>query len=201
MAESIVLVRLTRNLRYKLTYVQIFESFLETGPEPPVSDLLQALIEAQQSAIAPLSRYLRHLGVQAQDLEFDQRLLKHAAERDTVKAQLRFIYDGLKRAVSWYSTQLADKQMTSDPDLRSLLVELGEIDAAKLWRTEATMGMLRISTTVKDKTWDDQQPPRSQQTESEWQPRLMEDVGNSDWENRWRNKWQRPNRYRGEGSR
>ena len=30
MTESIVVVRLTRNLRYKLTYVKIFESFLES---------------------------------------------------------------------------------------------------------------------------------------------------------------------------
>ena len=61
MTQSIVVVRLTRNLRYKLTYVQIFESFLKAEPEPVVSDLLEALIQAQQSAIAPLSRYLRHL--------------------------------------------------------------------------------------------------------------------------------------------
>ncbi len=196
MTESIVVVRLTRNLRYKLTYIQIFESFLGSEPEPVVSDLLHALIQAQQSAIAPLSRFLRRLDVPTQDLELDKRLLNHAAERDNVKSQLRFIFDGLTRAVSWYGTQLTDQQMTSDPELRSLLVELGEIDAAKLWRTEATMSMLRIPTSVKEKAWDDQQHPRSQPTEAEWQPRLVEDVGRSDWENRWRGKWQKPDRRR-----
>ncbi len=196
MTESIVVVRLTRNLRYKLTYIQIFESFLGSEPEPVVSDLLHALIQAQQSAIAPLSRFLRRLDVPTQDLELDKRLLNHAAERGNVKAQLRFIFDGLTRAVSWYGTQLTDQQMTSDPELRSLLVELGEIDAAKLWRTEATMSMLRIPTSVKEKAWDDQQHPRSQPTEAEWQPRLVEDVGRSDWENRWRGKWQKPDRRR-----
>ncbi len=196
MTESIVVVRLTRNLRYKLTYIQIFESFLGSEPEPVVSDLLHALIQAQQSAIAPLSRFLRRLDVPTQDLELDKRLLNHAAERGNVKSQLRFIFDGLTRAVSWYGTQLTDQQMTSDPELRSLLVELGEIDAAKLWRTEATMSMLRIPTSVKEKAWDDQQHPRSQPTEAEWQPRLVEDVGRSDWENRWRGKWQKPDRRR-----
>ena len=200
MTESIVVVRLTRNLRYKLTYVKIFETFLESEPDPEISDLLHSLIEAQQSAIAPLSRYLRHLDVQTQGLELDQKLLKHASERDSVKAQMRFICDGLKRAVAWYRTQLMDKQMASDPELRSLLFELGEIDAAKLWRTEAAMGMLRIPTTLREKDWNDQQQIRSQ-PEAEWQPRLVEDVGRSEWDSRWRGKWQNRDKYRREGSR
>jgi hypothetical protein len=200
MSESIVVVRLTRNLRYKLTYVKIFESFLESEPGPAISDLLHSLIQAQQAAIAPLSRYLRKLDVQTQDLDLDQKLLRHAAERENVKAQMRFICDGLKRAVSWYRTQLMDKQMMSDPELRNLLFELGEIDAAKLWRTESTMAMLRIPTTLREKDWNDQQRPRSQ-PEAEWQPRLVEDVGRSEWDNRWRNKWQGPDKYRREGSR
>lgn len=200
MTESIVIVRLTRNLRYKLTYVKIFESFLESQSDSLIRDLLQALIQAQQSAVAPLSRYLRRHDVQTQNLELDAKLLKHAAERDNIKAQMRFICDGLRRAVSWYRTQLMDKQMVSDPELRDLLLELGEADAAKLWRTEATMALLRIPSTVKEKDWTDQQPTRTQQ-EAEWQPRLVEDVGRSEWENRWRNKWQGPDKYRREGSR
>ena len=201
MTDSIIVVRLTRNLRYKLTYVKIFETFLESEPGPAISDLLHALIQAQQSAIAPLSRYLRRLDVQTQDLELDQRLLKHASERDNVKAQMRFICDGLKRAVSWYRTQLMDKQMMADPELRSLLFELGELDAAKLWRTEATMGMLRIPTTLREKDWSDQQQRPRSQPEAEWQPRLVEDVGRSEWDSRWRGKWQNPDKSRREGSR
>jgi len=198
MTDSIAVVRLTRNLRYKLTYVKIFESFLESEPGPAVSDLLNSLIVAQHSAIAPLSRYLRQQDVQIHEIELDQKLLTHATERDNVKAQMRFICDGLKRAVSWYRTQLMDRQMVSDPELRDLLFELGEVDAAKLWRTEATMAMLRISTSVKEKDWKEEKPARSQ-PEPEWQSRLVEDVGRSDWENRWRSKWQNPDRYRREG--
>ena len=201
MTESIIVVRLTRNLRYKLTYVKIFETFLESEPSPEISDLLHALIEAQQSAIAPLSRYLRRLDVQTQDLELDQKLLKHASERDNIKAQMRFICDGLKRAVAWYRTQLMDRQMTSDTELRSLLFELGEIDAAKLWRTECTMSMLRIPATLREKDWNDQQQHTRSQPEAEWQPRLVEDVGRSEWDNRWRGKWQNRDKYRREGSR
>ena len=89
-------------------------------------------------------------------------------------------------------TALAAGQATP---VQSLLIELGELDAAKLWRTEALMGMLRIPTGAKEKEWDDQQSIRSQ-PEAEWQPRLVEDFGRSDWENRWRNKWQKPDRGR-----
>jgi hypothetical protein len=117
MPESIVVVRLTRNLRYKLTYVKIFESYLDSTREPELVALLKALIQAQQAAIGPLSRYLRHLDASTQDLELDDKLLAHAAERDNSQAKLRFIYDGLKRAVAWYRTQLMDRQMTRDPEL------------------------------------------------------------------------------------
>ncbi len=199
MTESIVVVRLTRNLRYKLTYIKIFETYLESSPGHEITELLKALIQAQQTAIAPLSRYLRHLGVQTQDLELDQKLLGHAFSRDGVKAQLRFIYDGLQRAVSWYKTQLMDRQMTADPELRELLIELGETDAAKLWHTEAVMNMLRIPTKLKEKDWRNQQRAPSR-PETEWQPRLVEDVGRPAWQGKESSQWPRPSKYRREDS-
>lgn len=200
MTESIVEIRLTRNLRYKLTYIKIFETYLEASPEPAVAELLKALIQGQQAAIGPLSRYLRHLDVQAQELELDQKLMEHAFSRDGVRAKLRFIYDGLRRAVAWYKTQLQDRQMTSDPELVELLIELGEIDAAKLWRAEAIMGMLRIPTTLKEKDWKDQQRIQPDQ-DVDWQPRLVEDVGRSAWDSKWPSQWPRQTKYRREDSR
>src|SRR5690606_24960614 len=109
-----------------------------------VSALLRDLIQAQQSAIGPLSRYLRRLEVPVQDLELDQKLLSHAFSRADLRSRLRFIHDGLRRATAWYRTQLVDRQMVADPELEALLFELGEIDAAKLWQTEARMSMMRI---------------------------------------------------------
>lgn len=195
MAESIVEIRLIRNLRYKLSYIKIFETYLHSNPGAEVSTLLKALIEAQQSAIPPISRYLRQRDVQVQDLELDQRLLNHAFSREDVRSQLRFIYDGLTRAVAWYKTQLTDRQMTSDPELRALLVEIGEIDAAKLWRTEAVMGMLKISTNLKEKDWIDQERMQPEQDE-DWQPRLVEDVSRPAWHGEHSPRWPRPGRYR-----
>jgi hypothetical protein len=197
MSDSIVEIRLTRNLRYKLTYVKIFETYLESDPGPDVVELLKALIQAQQSAIAPLSRYLRHRDVNTQELELDQKLMGHALGRDNTRARLRFIYDGLSRAVSWYETQLLDRQMIAAPDLKELLLELGEIDAAKLWHTEAVMRMLRIPTRLKGKNWD-AEPAQEPRQDAAWRSRLMEDVRRPDWGGRGSAQWPRPSRQRRE---
>ena len=188
MIEPIVVVRLMRNLRYKLTYVKIFESYLEPNPGPVVVDLLNSLIQAQKTAVAPLSSYLRRQEANVQDMELDEKLMGHAAGRDSVKARLRFIYEGLSRAVAWYRMQLVDKQMTADPELRELLLDLGEIDAAKLWRTEATMAMLGISAKPKQKDYNDQRRPEPRGVEG-WRPRLVEDVT---WDEQRPPRWYRP---------
>jgi hypothetical protein len=194
MTQSIVEIRLTRNLRYKLTYIKVFEDYLELNPGPTMAEVLKSLIQAQQSAIGPVSRYLRRLNVQVQDLDLDQRLLNHAASREDVRSQLRFIHDGLKRAVSWYKTQLVDKEMVADPELQAVLLELGETDAAQLWRVEAVMAILRIPSNVKEKEYDQQ---RAQpEYDEDWRPRLVEDVGRATWKEDESPQWPRPSRYR-----
>lgn len=180
MAESIVAVRLTRNLRYKLTYVKLFETFLESASSPEVIELLHTLIQGQEAAIAALASYLRRLDISIQDLELNDKLLAQASGRTDLKGQMRFVYDGLQRAAEWYLVQLADKQMTQDPELRRLLVELGEMEASKLWRTEAVMGMLRIPTKTKERETEAEPVPDSAEQES-WKPRLVDDFGRPSW--------------------
>jgi hypothetical protein len=143
-AETIVAKRLVRNLRYRLTYNKVFESFLEPEPHPEVVTLLRALIDAQRTAVAALTGYLPNLGVAAQDLPLVQKLLDHAACRTDVRSRLRFACYGLTKAVSWYKEQLMDRKMMADPELRQTLLQLGELEAASLWRTRATMTMLGI---------------------------------------------------------
>ncbi len=159
MPESIVVIRLSRNLRYKLTYIKIFETYLESERQTMVTELLRSLLQAYQIAIGPLASYLRRMDVATQELELDEKLLDHAASRGDTESQLRFIHDGLSRAASWYKTQLADRQMTADPELRQLLVELGEIDAAKLWRTEAVMAALKIPLALKEPEYTEPAAP------------------------------------------
>jgi hypothetical protein len=180
MTESIVALRLARNLRYKLTYVKVFETYLETKPGPDVAQLLRALVLAQQSAIAPLSSYLRRIEVDTRDLGLDDKLMAHALSRHDVRSRLRFIHEGLERSVSWYKMQLMDRQMTADPELYELLFELGEIDAAKLWRTAAVMGMLRISVSAKEKDRSASQV-QSPEEEDDWRPRLVDDMQQPKW--------------------
>jgi hypothetical protein len=189
MADSIVAIRMTRNLRYKLTYIEIFKSYMEPDPGIQVLELLKSLIQAQQSAIAPLSSYLRRLDVKLQDLDLDQKLMGHAENRRDVKSRLRFVQGGLSRAVSWYQMQLVDRQMTADPELKNLLFELGEIDAAQLWRTEATMAMLRISLDAKQKQFSEQQRSAPIQDDEDWSPRLVEDVSRPSWSGGGPSRW------------
>jgi hypothetical protein len=195
MTDSIVVVRLTRNLRYKLTYVKIFETYLESERNQDVAKLLRTLIQAQQTAIAPLSSYLRRLEVNTQDLALDEKLLSHALSRDDSQSRLRFIYAGLERAVGWYKMQIVDRQMTADPELEALLFELGENDAAKLWHTEAVMAILKIPVKLKEKEYEDQPPVEPERREG-WQSRLTEEVGRPAWSGRQDTSWQRPSRYR-----
>jgi hypothetical protein len=181
MTESIVTVRLTRNLRYKLTYIKIFESYFESAREAEVTALLKSLLQAYQEAIAPLASYLRRLDVATQELELDEKLMAHAAGRHDVESQLRFIFDGLRRAAAWYKTQLMDRQMTSDPELRQLLLDLGEIDAAKLWHTETIMSVLKIPVRIKEQDYAEPPAPEPPSRGEEWRPRLMDDVRRPAW--------------------
>lgn len=195
MTDSIVVVRLTRNLRYKLTYVKIFETYLESERNQEVIKLLRTLIEAQQTAIAPLSSYLRRMDVNTYELALDDKLMSHALSRDDSHSRLRFIFDGLERATGWYKMQLVDKQMTADPELEELLFELGEADAAKLWRVETVMSILKIPVKLKTKEYEEPPPPEPERREG-WQPRLVEDVSRPAWSGRLDSRWQKPSRSR-----
>ncbi len=191
MTESVEALRLTLNLRYKLAYVKICESYLESDHGPDVTELFRSVIQAQQSAIAPLSSYLRRLGVNLQELELKEKLISHAVRHADVESRLRFIRRRLRQAVFWYGTQLVDRKMTGDPELVQLLIELGEIDAALLWRTEAVMGLLKIATAPRDRDWDIDKPAESQDL-SDWRPRLLEDTGAYTWTDRQSPSWSRP---------
>ena len=106
--------------------------------------LLHALIYAQMSAVARLTGNLQKLGVAARGLPLVHKLKDQASSRKDALSQLRFVCFGLTKAVSWYRAQLMDKQMTADAELRGLLLELGELEAASLWRTRAVMIMMGV---------------------------------------------------------
>jgi hypothetical protein len=162
-----------RNLRYKLTYAQILKSFLKTSSNPRTADLFKKLAEAQEAAIASLRIYLQGLGIGTDDLQLNQQLMAHAAQRNDISSRLRFMHYGLDRAASWYKIQLKDDKMTSDPDLRDLLLTLGEIDAARLWHTRMVMQSLQITTDPNRKTDDATARPSGK---AEWRPHLVEDL-------------------------
>ncbi len=193
MTESVAALRLTLNLQYKLAYVRICEAYLESEHTPEVVELLRTLILAQQAAIAPLSSYLRRQGVNLQGLEPKDKLIDHATRHTDVDSRMRFIHRRLQQAVFWYGTQLSDKRMTDDPELVQLLIEMGEIDAAKLWRAETVMSMLKIPIAPRDRNWDVDKPAEPQILD-DWRPRLVEDTSASPWTDRLAPRWSQPSR-------
>ena len=86
--------------------------------------------------------------------------------------------------------------MTADPELKPLLFQLGESDAAQMWRTDATMAMIGVSAKAKEKEYRDQPRPDPSSVEG-WRPSLVEDVSQTQWEGQRSGRWQQP--YRGSG--
>jgi hypothetical protein len=158
-----------------LAYSSVFETFTEPDPGPEVVALLESLVEAQQAAARLVSAYLDSLDVDIQDLGPKKKLLEQAAEHNRLGSRLEFIHTGLSRSASWYKVQLVDQQMTADPRLRQLLLELGEMEGRSLWRTEALMairGMLPDA--------EPEEPPEPPSPGRErrpgWRSRLAADV-------------------------
>jgi hypothetical protein len=180
MSDSIVVKRLIRNLRYRQTYIEVYQAFQEPGLNSAVVRLLSSLTVTQQTAVVTLSSYLRGLSVDTQDLPPKQELMEQAAQRQGVSSRLHFVHYGLKRAVSWYGMQLTDRQMTGDPELRRILFELGQSEAAKLWHTEAVMMMLGI---LRDSV--PKRPRGSSYAEQDqsdrWHSRLMDSSRRPSW--------------------
>jgi len=86
--------------------------------------------------------------------------------------------------------------MTADPDLKNLLFQLGESDAAQMWRTEATMAMIGITAKPKQREYRDQPRPDPDGIEG-WRPNLVEDVSQTQWDSQRSGRWQRPQRGSG----
>jgi hypothetical protein len=120
------------------------------------------------------------LSIDTENLPPYRRLIDQAAQRKGLRARLHFMRYGLMRAASWYKMQLTDKQMTADSELRQILLEMGQIEAARLWRVETVMAMLRIALEPEP---DDGREPQSvrPQRANNWQSRLMRDVGHPAW--------------------
>lgn len=195
MTHSLIVKRLSRNLRYKRTYLQVYQAYMEPGSSPRLVELLSSLTEAQQSAIEPLAHYLRDVGGDGPDEKPYDKLLADAARRRDVKSRLRFLHVGLTRSVSWYRMQMVDRHMTADGRLRSLLLDLGEIEAAQLWRTEAAMHLLKIPVHPGQPNVDDTAGVLLESDES-WTSRAVEEMGRPEWGG-YSKRPPRPSRRRG----
>lgn len=180
MSESLIVKRLRRNLRYRRTYVQVYEEYLQSERNTRLQELLRGLVESQQAACAELEQNLRRLNGSSNGLAPYNQLLADAAKRTDARSRLLFIQSGLKRSVNWYLTQLMDKRVSSEPDVRQLLIDLGENESAQLWRTEALLHLLRVPVDV-EVSQDAESSRFESQQDEDWRSALAEDVRRPSW--------------------
>ncbi len=141
---STVTARLARNLEYKLTYLEIYQGYLAQGGESEALEFIRALIDTQQDSIAGLSSRLRQLDYPVRQLAALEKLKAQAFTRRDTAGKLQFVQTGLERSAAWYAEQLLDPEIRADADTRQLLIELGQADAAALWRVNALLGEMAI---------------------------------------------------------
>jgi hypothetical protein len=145
---STVVAQLARNLDYKLTYLDIYEEYLEQVGEKEVIEFIQALMDAEQESIARLSSRLRQLGHPVRQQASVEKLKAQAWTRRDTPGKLQFVQTGLERSAAWYAEQLLNPEMVADSATRQLLIELGKIEAAYLWHANALLAEMAVAEDV-----------------------------------------------------
>jgi hypothetical protein len=145
---STVVAYLARNLDYKLTYLEIYQEYLEQVGEKEVIEFIQALMDAEQESIARLSSRLRQLGHPVRQQASLEKLKAQAFTRRDTPGKLQFVQAGLERSAAWYAEQLLNREMVADWDTRQLLIELGRTEAAYLWHANALLAEMAVAEDV-----------------------------------------------------
>jgi hypothetical protein len=157
---STVVSHLARNLDYKLTYLEIYQEYLEQVGEKEVIEFIQALMDAEQESIARLSSRLRQLGHPVRQQASLEKLKAQAFTRRDTPGKLQFVQTGLERSAAWYAEQLLHPEMVADSDTRQLLIGLGRTEAAYLWHANALLAEMAIAENVHPTRRSVVSPPR-----------------------------------------
>lgn len=145
---STVAAHLARNLDYKLTYLEIYQEYLEQVGEQEVIEFIQALMDGEQESVARLSSRLRQLSHPVRQQASLEKLKAQAFSRRDTSGKLQFVQTGLERSAAWYAEQLLNPEMVADSDTRQLLIELGRTEAAYLWHANALLAEMAVAERV-----------------------------------------------------
>jgi hypothetical protein len=118
--------RLLAALRSRRTYLLIYQDYLKRSPKPDFAELLAALIEHTQEAIALLSRALRRIDLNPKHAGINEKLLGQGVGRRVAAGKLNFIIVGMARNLEWYAEQLA---RDDPPGIKAVWQELIETES------------------------------------------------------------------------
>ena len=136
---------LTQCVKAQLARLAFLKEYQGWVQDAYVKSALAFAIEDTQEAIARVSSRLRQLddpiADQAPD-EAGEKLVRQARTRRSTEDKIKFVWQGLKHQLEWYSARI--KEMKEDPDSQAIFVALAEQTRVRLERWETMMKELKV---------------------------------------------------------
>jgi hypothetical protein len=121
------------------------QEYRERVRDANVKSALAFTIEDTQEAIARVSSRLRQFDVLTDQTldEAGEKLLRQSRTRRSVEDKIKFVWQGLKYQVEWYSARI--KELKDDLDSQAIFVALAEQAAVCLERWETMMKDMKVT--------------------------------------------------------
>ncbi len=136
---------LTECVRVQLGRLEVFREYQQKERDPYFLAALAPAIEDVQEAIARVSSRLRQLDSPISDEELDEagdKVLRQSRTRRGTGDKAKFVWQGLKHQLDWYSARIQD--LKDDPDSQAILVALTEQTRVRLDGWENMMKELKV---------------------------------------------------------
>jgi hypothetical protein len=144
MTDSSVSI-LNQCVKTQLGRLAVLREYREQINDPYIKSGLAFAIEDTQEAIARVASRLRQFDHTLTDQNLDEtgeKLLRQARTRRGTEDRLKFVRQGLKYQLEWYSARV--KELRDDLDSQAILVALAEQTRVRLERWETLMKDLKV---------------------------------------------------------
>ena len=144
MTDSSVSI-LNQCVKTQLGRLAVLREYREQINDPYIKSGLAFAIEDTQEAIARVASRLRQFDHTLIDQNLDEtgeKLLRQARTRRGTEDRLKFVRQGLKYQLEWYSARV--KELRDDLDSQAILVALAEQTRVRLERWETLMKDLKV---------------------------------------------------------
>ena len=144
MTDSSVSI-LNQCVKTQLGRLAVLREYREQINDPYIKSGLAFAIEDTQEAISRVASRLRQFDHTLADQNLDEtgeKLLRQARTRRGTEGRLKFVRQGLKYQLEWYSARV--KELRDDLDSQAILVALAEQTRVRLERWETLMKDLKV---------------------------------------------------------